>query len=251
MIYPIAEMFDSWQGEGVYAGTPMFFIRLAGCTVGKPYPKERYEERYEERYSTDTTERPLHLPIYTEKCTLYDGREFPCDTDYRVTERLSEQDIMERIPPETWRVCITGGEPTMHDLEPLVMLLSNKHRVHVETSGTTDKQPSWMDLASVWITVSPKKGLKLGMIALADEFKFLVDENFDPTKNFKLDHGQETSPLALAKYVPAFLQPVNFENEVNPKNLQLCLEWQKKYRQFRVSPQMHKMVSHYVGEMIR
>ena len=31
---PVMELFYSIQGEGMHAGTPAFFIRLAGCSVG-------------------------------------------------------------------------------------------------------------------------------------------------------------------------------------------------------------------------
>ena len=75
--YPISEIFTSPQGEGVYAGAMMTFIRLAGCTVGKPFPKEKYQSR------KDPIEGAHNIPglaVYTEKCTLYDGREFACDT---------------------------------------------------------------------------------------------------------------------------------------------------------------------------
>jgi len=33
--YIVAERFKSIQGEGLYAGTPMAFIRFVGCSVGK------------------------------------------------------------------------------------------------------------------------------------------------------------------------------------------------------------------------
>src|SRR5271155_1867576 len=107
-LYPIAEIFTSPQGEGQYCGTMMTFIRLAGCSVGKPFPKDRY---YREQDP---------LPIYTEMCTLYDGRTFECDTDYRVKERLEVSQILDRIPAEVDHVCISGGEPFIHNLNPLV-----------------------------------------------------------------------------------------------------------------------------------
>ena len=35
MSYPVMETFYSLQGEGIFAGVPAFFIRLAGCDVGR------------------------------------------------------------------------------------------------------------------------------------------------------------------------------------------------------------------------
>ena len=49
-------VFRTIQGDGTYAGTPMTFVRLAGCSVGCPQ----------------------------------------CDTDYSVAERTSVKDIVER-----------------------------------------------------------------------------------------------------------------------------------------------------------
>src|SRR4051812_2738266 len=97
MTYPISEIFTSPQGEGLYTGMMMTFIRLAGCSVGRPYPKEKYVVLPHCEFKCiggdpDMGHGPncayaksTHvLPIYTEQCTLYDGRTFACDTDYRV-----------------------------------------------------------------------------------------------------------------------------------------------------------------------
>ncbi len=35
MKYPLAERFKAPQGEGLFTGTPMAFVRLVGCSVGK------------------------------------------------------------------------------------------------------------------------------------------------------------------------------------------------------------------------
>lgn len=252
--YPISEIFTSPQGEGVYTGQIQTFIRLAGCTVGKPYPKEMYglEDQLRGcRYS------PPVLPIYTEKCTLYDGREFPCDTDYRVHERLTADEIMLRIPTNVKDVCITGGEPLMHDLSGLVDRLWQKNKfIHLETSGTKDIEESfgaswqWVHALSLWITVSPKLHATEKMLLMANELKILVDGNF------KLDRVL-WGTLTLAKFAalqpnkPVFLQPVNFENEVNVENLRLCRTIQDAYPQFRISLQSHKVYSHYLKELVR
>jgi organic radical activating enzyme len=155
MEYPVAETFASFQGEGAFAGTSMYFIRLAGCTVGKPFPKEMYQDR-DLPLDTPGNISGKALPIYTEKCTLYDGREFPCDTDYRVHERLSVVDILSRVPYNYDRVCITGGEPLMHNLESLVTALKITKFVHIETSGTQPFQKCLSD-NKIWVTLSPKR----------------------------------------------------------------------------------------------
>jgi 7-carboxy-7-deazaguanine synthase len=82
--YPLAPdgVFWTLQGEGALQGEPMAFVRLAGCSVG---------------------------------CAQ-------CDTDYRVSRRLTCEEIVEEVravvpPAFVWPwVWITGGEPTDHDL---------------------------------------------------------------------------------------------------------------------------------------
>src|SRR4051794_10222123 len=103
--YPLAPngIFWTLQGEGAMRGVPMVFIRLAGCSMG---------------------------------CAQ-------CDTDYSVAGRLSVDEILARVlavqkrPSRTempaW-VWLTGGEPTDHDLEPLV---DGLHTIHCSVALAT------------------------------------------------------------------------------------------------------------------
>lgn len=263
--YPISEIFTSVQGEGVYAGTVMTFVRLAGCTVGKSFPKEMYESK-EEMTFVGLEDMPPKFPIYTEECTLYDGRKFACDTDYRVKSRLTADEIASHIPPDVNRVCITGGEPCMHDISFLLPALADngKRFIHLETSGTI-----YFGLQPVWVTVSPKKGILTSMLNRADELKFLVDENFNPEEKYysigpenwyegwdaEMSNTHTIGGTAffipsLAKKKPVFLHPVNFEHSVNGENVKRCRYWQNKYRQFRIGLQLHKVIEHYTKERV-
>ena len=246
--YPISEIFISPQGEGQYAGSQMAFVRLAGCTVGKPFPKEYYKHELQ---------HPV-LPIYTEMCTLYDGRTFACDTDYRVKERLTIDQIFDRIRSleqtpagtelYTRHVCVTGGEPFIHDLDPFLMgCFARLLQLHVETSGTIPFKKAFPRDSSLinspnnlWITVSPKYGALPEMMIRAHEIKLLVDEDF------KL----EKIPEAVIKHPLVYIQPVNYEHEVNPDNLRRVMDLQKTHPQWRVSLQLHKVLSHYIGERV-
>ncbi len=119
--YPISEIFGpSLQGEGHFVGYPMVFVRFAGCSV-----------------------RDCHI-----------RRE--CDeAPWKAKATLSAQDIVaevRRLLP-AGVVCLTGGEPTDHDIVPLVDLFTAaRYRIHVETSG---KRPV-VGLPIEWLTVSPK-----------------------------------------------------------------------------------------------
>jgi len=99
-VIQIAETFDSIQGEGAWVGTPMFFIRFAGCNLSCPW----------------------------------------CDTDHRCTETVGVGTLIQRARATgRQHVCITGGEPTFQPdgFEVLVKgLQKDGFTVHVETNGT-------------------------------------------------------------------------------------------------------------------
>ena len=99
MYYPVVEIFQSIQGEGVCVGEPCNFVRLAGC--------------------------PLHCPW--------------CDTKYawdvRNAKLMMARQILYELNPDLDTVVITGGEPLMRDLTDLVVLLDEYFFVDVETNG--------------------------------------------------------------------------------------------------------------------
>ena len=240
-LLPVSEIFFSPQGEGVYTGVGMLFVRFAGCTVGKPYTKAEYEPL---RRSGVWPE----LPTYTEKCTLADGRHMPCDTDYRVKKRLTLDQLLKEIPKDVEHICITGGEPLVHDLNTFISyLLDMKKKVHIETSGTIEKY----FIPDIWVTVSPKSRPYNSMIERANEIKLLVDEKFNPEKPFFTVDGHIVYPIELAKKKIVYLHPINGEYSVDKENLHLCQVWQNKYKQFRIGVQMHKSMTAVLEEIVR
>jgi organic radical activating enzyme len=69
-------------------------------------------------------------------------------------------------------VVITGGEPAIHDLRPLIQALQYERiRVHIETSGAFPV-PNTLE----WVTVSPKEQYlpTVDTLLLADELKFII-----------------------------------------------------------------------------
>jgi 7-carboxy-7-deazaguanine synthase len=217
--YPIAETFTSIQGEGVYCGTPMHFIRLAGCNVGV-YPKR-------EASSGDP------FPLYS-KCTSVLGAEFECDTNYRTQTYLTVEELLGEIPSAIQHICITGGEPFLHDLEPLI---ANCDRtIHIETSGTK-LIPQEESLSNIWITCSPKAGFLRTNGLSVNEWKFVVSGPADIPKIEQFFEG-----LVCFADAPVFLQPINCTNEVDPANLQMVRELVMQHPCFRLSAQLHKFL---------
>lgn len=124
----VLEAYTSLQGEGPFAGQPTFFIRLAGCNL---------------------------------RCSF-------CDTKFswlRPKERdeTSLNSLLAIIPPEINFVDITGGEPFLQNILPLIYrLLDARKFVLVETNGTLfEKLPP-----QVHLMVSPKRAFPLRKKAL-------------------------------------------------------------------------------------
>lgn len=230
---PIAEIFESVQGEGAFVGTLMTFIRFAGCTVGKPYDKLEREV--------------LGLEVYQEKCHGFQGNPFSCDTNYRASWKLSLEHLLEHLlVVGAKRVCLTGGEPMMHDLGELVSSLIHKLRidVHIETSGTRSFASAGLgDLAGyhpynerLYVACSPKQGYLAEVINRANELKILVDEHsFN-----EADLLHQFERYFDSKKV--YLQPINRLDELDQVNVNKCLELQAKHKQLRLSIQMHKVL---------
>lgn len=218
---PIAETFHSIQGEGQWVGTPMHFIRLAGCPVGRPAKAVK-------------AEGPLPLlPTGAQamSCASWDGRQFWCDTDYN-THMI---DTPEKLIAATYEkhICLTGGEPLVHGkklLHLFQLAYANGIEVHIESSGTVALDvDGWRRF---WLTIAPKIGCLESMINEADEIKLLVDEHFHP------DHL--TQGMRLHSNV--FLCPINEVETVNQDNVELCMHWLKEFPHWRLSCQVHKFL---------
>ena len=152
---PVAETFVSIQGEGPCAGQRMYFLRLAGCNVGK------YE----------------HPDDAHSICTSALGKEFLCDTNYRKTKDMTlEEIIKEAKAAQVNTILFTGGEPVLHQekLGLLFQLLKGELRLHLETSGTLP-----IGLFYDLVTCSPKEGYLPSNCSIIDVFKFVVTDVFE------------------------------------------------------------------------
>lgn len=229
MTYPIAETFHSIQGEGTWTGTPMFFIRLAGCNVGKYTPIAMQQP-----LETDPTDlrvlrasHPLHSV-----CTTFAGDKFLCDTDYHKSYERNDNWLYTECQPFR-HVCITGGEPFLHDLSPLIDRFNGRGiTVHIETSGTL----LIPKLPYVWITCSPKEGFLIPNAMEVDEWKFLIGPD---TSMYKI----EESLLGRRPHsgeVPVYLQPIGDLTGHFQASLDNCWRMLQLRPQWKLSAQLHK-----------
>jgi len=141
---PIVETFHSIQGEGAWAGTNAFFIRLAGCDVGCPW------------CDTKLSWNPKRHP------------------QREIAELVA---AAQAVHPQI--VVITGGEPLMHDLTALTQQLKAAGlQVHLETSGAHPFSGTFD-----WVTLSPKrfKPPHPSVYPQANELKVVVADEADLT----------------------------------------------------------------------
>ena len=148
--YGVSEVFFSVQGEGAYTGTPMAFLRLAGCNLW-----DGIEE---------------HRPRGTGSCADW------CDASFLPKlGRMSEEEIAKHlrfVAPGCHHACVTGGEPTLQWDAGLAgaIAAAGFDEISMETNGTTIGAPPGV----TWLTLSPKR-IALHDYAL-DDVKRAVDE---------------------------------------------------------------------------
>lgn len=228
LLVPLAEHFHSIQGEGMWVGTPMHFIRLAGCLVGQAATKTAKEEGW---FAFPILSN-MHPQSY---CRTYDGRYFGCDTDFGLAEKVSVESLISETHEK--HICLTGGEPLAHLGKRYFEALLEQAKlakiwVHVETSGTIWDEEFFCGQGPEWITVAPKFGVIDSCIFEANEVKLLVDENFDVA----------AAPKKAMEHPQLFFCPINGENEVNQKNVALCMNLLQQFPNARLSCQWHKFL---------
>jgi len=192
MEYKINEIFYSIQGEGHWTGIPMVFIRLAGCNYNCEF----------------------------------------CDTDYTEKINLQISTILTRVRGYPIRnICITGGEPFLQDLLPLV---SELHKlgffIHIETNGSYIDKIKELAHFGPWVTCSPKEEIDPDDWCYIDELKWLTGDGKELWKSVV-----EKNLWHLCAW--NFIQPVwgkiNYEN---------AIKIVKENPGFRLGVQLHKLL---------
>lgn len=208
--FPVVEIFDSIDGEGITAGCLATFIRLAGCNIRCGY----------------------------------------CDTPYALKKEDGKEMTLAEIIERTKEignkhVTLTGGEPLWCDhVKTLIgALLDEGHRVNIETNGTLPIEP-YTQLYGAIITMDYKtlssgmnSQMNLGNISklrLCDVLKIVCKESdFDDIEQM------------LKTYKPKsimFLSPIY--GKIEPVKL---VEFAKHLRDegiynVRVQVQLHKII---------
>lgn len=149
----VNEVYDSIQGEGLHAGLPCRFIRLAGCDLRCAY----------------------------------------CDTPYALAQGsgrpMSVRDLLDDVDSADVRLVeITGGEPLLQPaVYPLMHeLLARRHEVLLETNGHHDADAVPHEVVRIIDVKTPGSGMALGGYAAnlgrlrsTDQIKFVIVDRAD------------------------------------------------------------------------
>ena len=131
--YTVMEHFHTLQGEGFHTGRSAYFIRLSGCDVGCVW------------------------------CDVKESWDADNGKKYTINELLA-------LTEQNDFIVLTGGEPAMHDLNPITRALKRQQKtIAIETSGCYPLKGE-ID----WYTFSPKK------------FKAPIQEAFDLANELKV-----------------------------------------------------------------
>jgi organic radical activating enzyme len=195
-VLPVMEAFYTLQGEGFHQGKAAYFIRLAGCDVG---------------------------------CVWCDVKE---SWDENIYPLQSIEEIVANAKKNPSRlIVITGGEPTLHNLEELTAALKKeKFSIHIETSGSS---PLTGELD--WICLSPKKFKPpLPEILLkANELKIIVFNKSDFL-------WAEKYAARVSSSCKLYLQP---EWEKAAIVTPLIIDYIKENPKWQLSLQIHKYIN--------
>lgn len=189
--FPVEEIFESIQGEARNAGVATTFIRLFGCNM---------------------------------RCTY-------CDTGYYSDEaikqkkwwRMTVEEIIDKVKSFGHvNVCLTGGEPLIHNgIYYLVHSLDDLgFKVEIETNGgillkQPFERPMFSHMRYIMDIKTPSSGMvhknkmeNLRRLTSADDVVFVISnrEDYEFARNIILDFHK----TYYGKYPPQFfLSPVN------------------------------------------
>lgn len=218
--YPINEIFQSLQGEGIYTGVPAIFVRLQGCRVGCAWCDTKYS------WSVDPA---LQIPV---KDLMQQTEANACWSAMTPEDLLA---LFERKHYTARHIVITGGEPCEHDLTVLSeMLIAHGYQVQLETSGT---QPVRIH-ANAWVTLSPKLNMVGGFTVLPEALQRANEIKHPVATRKHIEQLDELLASVDCSNKVIALQPISQKPRATALALKTCIE-----RNWRLSVQMHKYLN--------
>ena len=221
MKYAVNDVYPAIQGEGCMTGTPMLLVRLHGCPVGCPFCDTKETWIADPAKQVDSIDEALGT---NEAWAEVDAVTLAMYVSCQRRDHLFQ-----------W-VLLTGGEPALQDLAPLVELLHLADlKVALETSGTAEGH---LHTRIDWCCVSPKiampgkRVISPRAVKSAHEVKFVI--------------GKEADLIAVESFLHRYplrggatvcLQPMSGSAKATALSTEACLA-----RGWRLSIQTHKTI---------
>lgn len=206
----VVEIFESIDGEGIFAGFPATFIRLYGCNL---------------------------------RCSY-------CDSEYSFSgnnyTEMAIEDIVQKAQQYNHKhITLTGGEPLIHkDVEKLIRALAGRNfKVNIETNGAVDIS-SYLKKRNVLFTLDykcPSSGMEDKMLAgnflnvrKCDVVKFVVGNSDDLNTAEKIIKEYNLNENCNVFLSPVFgkIEPVEIVDFILKRHLEGV----------RVQLQLHKYI---------
>ena len=205
----IAELYTSIQGEGIYTGTPCFFIRTSGCDL---------------------------------RCRWCDTSEFISSSSGKW---FSREKLLASVPDCIPIILITGGEPLLQETNTLILIKSlhenyPEKKILLETGGHRSllKVPQYVHI--IMDVKMPGSGEgdhnfanNLQYIKSTDEIKFVIQDknDFDSAVRFIELHKIDNCCVLFFSPVPDTVE------------LKLLAEWIiQSELNARIQIQLHKII---------
>ena len=192
---PLVEEFYSLQGEGYHTGKAAYFIRIGGCDIGCRW--------CDSKMSWNPNIHPL-ISI--------------------------DAIVANALKTAANAVVVTGGEPSLFNLEPL----TKKLKIHgiqtfIETSGVQSLTGIWD-----WVCLSPKRNSPPldEFYEIADELKLIIYEDDDFL-------WAEEAASKVGENCMLYLQSEWSRYETN---IPIIVDYVKTYPKWNVSLQAHKFM---------
>lgn len=213
-VLEVNSIFYTIQGEGLLAGSPAVFVRLAGCNLQCPSCDTEYTNR--------------------EEMTVFE-----------VADKVQQLFLEYTCPNLLMRklVVITGGEPFRQNLKPITNdLISLGYMVQIETNGTLYQELN----PNIMIMCSPKTGqINRQMVERADAFKYVIDSanvDKDGLPLQTLGHPNSGCVFKAPLHKIMFIQPADSKNDIaNQFNLAAAKESVMKFNRV-LCIQIHKII---------
>lgn len=218
--YAVSELFTSIQGEGEVMGTPSHFIRVYRCDLTCNWCDTKY--------------------TWLDQDHAVEGKDYTSMTMEEILRWVRRE---PRVP----LVTITGGEPLLQPIPPLVAGLDAAgYHVVIETNGRHVPQQALLDLVRHW-AVSPKlknAGMDvrwgpLDWLGKTQNFylKFVI---CDPVTDLpEVREFVESRGLPSSKVI---LQPNGLASDYQAHLRRLADSVRQHGFPYRVLPQMHRLL---------